>query len=207
MQSLRLTDGTKITFDAGSSFVYPNNFPNGKTREVSLKGEAYFEVARNENYPFIVHANGGRIEVLGTKFDVRAWGTNQPVVVAVQEGKVTFQSETNRNGNDIVVLVEHTMSRLMQGGSPSPPEVADISRYLSWMKREVYFQDTPVPEVLSQLERWYHVTIRSTDSTFLKSNITVFIENKPLVENLRLISVTMNVRFELDGEIVRFLAN
>ena len=207
MQSLRLADGTKITFDVGSSFEYPKDFPSETTREVTLKGEAYFEVARDVNHPFIVHANGGRIEVLGTKFNVRAWGAGQPVVVAVQEGRVAFQSENNRNDENIVVLMDHTISKLMQGASPSPPEAADISKYLSWMKREVYFRDTPVPEVLGQLERWYHVTIRSTDSTFLKSNITVFIENKPLVENLRLIAVTMNVRFEQEGEIVRFMAN
>ena len=207
MQSLRLPDGTKITFDGGSSFSYPKNFQDEGTREVYLRGEAYFEVARNEKHPFVVHANRGKIKVLGTKFNIRAWGSYQPVVVAVQEGKVAFQSESNGNEKDIVVLVEHTMSKLLKGASPSPPEFADISRYLSWMKREAYFQDTPVPEVLSQLERWYHVTIQSTDSAFLKSNITVFIENKPLTENLRLISVTMNVRFEQEGEIVRFLPN
>jgi ferric-dicitrate binding protein FerR (iron transport regulator) len=207
MQSLRLEDGTKITFDVGSSFAYPKNFQDGKTREVFLMGEAYFDVARNEHHPFVVHANGGKIEVLGTKFNVRAWGPDQTVVVAVQEGKVAFQSEENRNENDVVVLVEHTMSKLMKGASPSPPESADISRYISWMKREAYFQDTSVPEVLSQLERWYHVSIQSNDSTFLKGKITVFVENKPLIDNLRLIAVTMNVRFEQEGEVVRFLAN
>jgi transmembrane sensor len=205
MQSLRLPDGTKATFDIGSSFVYPKSFGGADGREVFLKGEAYFEVARDVKHPFIIHADGGRIEVLGTKFNVRAWGTDQHIVVAVQEGKVSFQSENNRDEKNVVVLAENKMSRLIRGASPTPPEPIDVSGILSWMKKEIYFRNAPVPEVMHQLERWYGVTIESTDSTFLKSNITVFIENKPLIENLNLVSITMNVRFEQHGNIIRFL--
>jgi len=207
MQSLRLPDGTKVTFDVGSSFTYPKEFGGADGREVFLKGEAYFEVAKDEKQPFVIHADGGRIEVLGTKFNVRAWETDHHVVVAVKEGKVSFQSENNQNANDVVFLGENTMSKLVRGASPTPPEHIDISGILSWMKKEIYFQNTPVPEVLHQLERWYGVTIESADSTLLKSNITVFIENKPLRENLHLISVTMNVRYEQQGNTVRFLPN
>lgn len=207
IQSLRLPDGTKVTFDIGSSFIYPKSFGGAGGREVSLKGEAFFEVARDEKRPFIIHADGGRIEVRGTKFNVRAWGTDQHIVVAVQEGKVSFQSETNQDVNNVVFLSENNMSKLTRGTTPTPPEHIDISGILSWMKKEIYFQNVPVPEVLHQLERWYGVTIESPDSTFLKSNITVFIENKPLSENLHLVSVTMNVRYEQHGNIVRFLPN
>ena len=207
MQSLRLPDGTKVTFDVGSSFTYPKEFGGADGREVFLKGEAYFEVARDEKRPFVIHADGGKIEVLGTKFNVRAWETDHHVVVAVQEGKVSFQSESNQDAKGVVFLAENTMSELVRGASPTPPEHVDISGILSWMKKEIYFQNVPVPEVLHQLERWYGVSIESADSTLLKSNITVFIENKPLKENLNLISVTMNVRYEQQGNTVRFLPN
>jgi transmembrane sensor len=207
MQSLRLPDGTKATFDVGSSFTYPQSFGGADGREVFLKGEAYFEVARDEKHPFVIHADGGRIEVLGTKFNVRAWGTDRHIVVAVQEGKVSFQSEDNQDVKNVVFLTENSISKLVRGASPTSPEPIDVSGILSWMKKEIYFRDVPVPEVLHQLERWYGVTIESTDSTFLHSNITAFIENKPLTDNLNLISVTMNVRHEQQGNIVRFLPN
>jgi len=207
MQSLRLPDGTKVTFDVGSSFTYPKEFGSTEEREVFLKGEAFFEVARDEKRPFVIHADGGKIEVLGTKFNVRAWETDHHVVVAVQEGKVSFQSENNRDVKNVVFLAENTMSKLIRGASPTPPERIDITSILSWMKKEIYFQNAPVPEVLHQLERWYGVSIESADTTLLKSNITVFIENKPLRENLNLISVTMNVRYEQEGNTVRFLPN
>jgi ferric-dicitrate binding protein FerR (iron transport regulator) len=207
MQSLELPDGTKVTVDVGSTFAYPKRFGASDGREVFLKGEAYFEVSRDEKRPFVIHADGGRIEVLGTKFNVRAWDSDQHIIVAVKEGKVSFQAENNHNSKDVVFLSENNMSKLVRGASPTPPENIDISAILSWMKKEIYFQNVPVPEVLHQLERWYGVTIESSDSTLLKSNITVFVENKPLVENLKLISVTMNVRYEQHGNTIRFLPN
>ena len=207
MQSLQLPDGTKATFDVGSTFTYPKTFGDGGGREVSLTGEAYFEVARDEKRPFIIHAEGGRIEVLGTKFDVRAWRTDRHITVAVKEGRVSFQSEDNRNEQNVVFLTENSMSSLIPGATPTPAEHIDFAGTLSWMKKEIYFRNAPVPEVLHQLERWYGVTILSSDSTFLNSNITIFIENKPLIDNLNLISVTMNVRHEQTGNMVRFIPN
>jgi transmembrane sensor len=207
MQSLRLPDGTKVTFDVGSSFTYPKVFGGDGGREVFLKGEAFFEVARDEQHPFIIHADGARVEILGTKFDVRAWGTEEHISVAVQEGKVSFQSEQNKDESNIVLLTANSASTLVRGSTPSPAEPTDITAFLSWMKKEIYFRNTPVPEVLHQLERWYGIDIQTADTAFLKSNITVFIENKPLVDNLKLIDMTMNVRHEQLGNVVRFLPN
>jgi len=180
MQSLQLPDGTKATFDVGSTFTYPKTFGDGGGREVSLTGEAYFEVARDEKRPFVIH---------------------------VKEGRVSFQSEDNRNEQNVVFLTENSMSSLIPGATPTPAEHIDFAGTLSWMKKEIYFRNAPVPEVLHQLERWYGVTILSSDSTFLNSNITIFIENKPLIDNLNLISVTMNVRHEQTGNMVRFIPN
>jgi ferric-dicitrate binding protein FerR (iron transport regulator) len=98
------------------------------------------------------------------------------------------------------------MSKLSRTGtSPTPAEKIDFSAYLSWMKREIYFQNTPVPEVLRQLERWYNVTIQAADSPMLHENITMFVGNKPLSENLALLSVIVNARFEQRGDTVRFV--
>jgi len=205
MQSLRLPDSTKVTFDVGSSFTYPTSFGASGKREVYLNGEAYFEVARDEKHPFIIHANGGRIEVLGTKFDVRAWGADNHVTVAVQEGRVSFQPEGNSDTSHMVILGANNMSSLVHGSSPTSPEFIEMSGILSWMKKEIYFRNAPVPEVLHQLERWYGVSITSSDSSFLNSSMTVFIENKPLADNLNLLDVTMNMRHEQAGTTVRFL--
>jgi transmembrane sensor len=205
MQTIELSDGTRVTADIGSSFAYPESFADGHAREVSLEGEAYFDVAKNDRVPFIVRAGAGRIEVLGTKFNVRAWKGDRQIVLAVQEGTVSFQTEGNNDTSKVVYVRDNEASRLIEGQSPTTPEEVDVSRYLSWMKREIYFQNTPVPEVLNQLERWYNVTIETADSSMLRNNITVFIENKRLVENLNLISVVMNAPYVQQGDTIRFL--
>jgi len=98
------------------------------------------------------------------------------------------------------------MSRLSRTGKiPTPAQIIDFSAYLSWMKREIYFQNTPVPEVLRQLERWYNVTILVSDSSLLHENITMFVGNKPLSENLDLLSVIVNARVEQRADTVRFV--
>lgn len=204
MQTLQLSDGTRITFDIGSSFKYPRSFEGAKLREVSLDGEAYFEVARNDRLPFTIHSNGGAIRVLGTAFAVRSWKSDENVIVAVKGGRVSFQHDANDDTSKIVYLTENMMSRLSRTGtSPTPAEKIDFSTYLSWMKREIYFQNTPVPEVLRQLERWYNVTIQVTDSAMQHQNITMFVGNKPLNENLDLLSVIVNARVEQRGDTVR----
>lgn len=205
MQTIELSDGTRVTADIGSSFTYPESFAGARAREVVLDGEAYFDVAKNDKLPFIVRAGAGRIEVLGTKFNVRAWKEDRRIVVAVQEGTVSFQTEGNNDTSKVVYVRDNEASRLVEGELPTTPEEIDISRYLSWMKREIYFRNTPVPEVLSQLERWYNVKIEAADSSMLKNNITVYIENKRLVENLNLISVVMNVQYVQQGDTIRFL--
>jgi len=206
VQTLQLSDGTRITFDVGSSFKYPESFEGASLREVTLDGEAFFEVARNDRLPFTIHANGGAIRVLGTSFAVRSWKSDENVVVAVKEGRVSFQPEANDDTSKIVYLTENTMSKLSRTDiSPTSAEKIDFSDYLSWMKREIYFRNTPVPEVLRQLERWYNVTMQAADSSMLHESITVFIGNKPLAENLRLLSVIVNARVEQRGDTVRFV--
>lgn len=202
IREIELSDGTKVTLDAGSSFDYPENFADSKTREVSLNGEAYFEVTRNENSPFIVHANSGLVKVLGTKFNVRAWEKSDEVIVAVAEGKVSLQNEMTA-GKDSVVLTKGKMSMLTKGGSLTEPIDVDISQYLSWLNREIYFKDTPLLKVIDQLERWYNINIELQDSTLLNNHITVFIENKPLEENIELVCMLTNLRYEIKGDTVK----
>jgi transmembrane sensor len=205
MQTIELPDGTRATFDAGSVFAYDKTFARTQARNIFLNGEAYFDVAKNDRSPFIIHAGIGRIEVLGTRFNVRAWGGNNQVVVAVQEGTVSFQTEANDDTSRVVYLSKNKVSTLIGGESPTPPQDVDFPRYLSWMKRELYFRNTPVREVLDQLERWYSVSIETVDSSMLKSNITVFIENKPIADNLTVISTMLNVQYVQKGDTIRFV--
>src|SRR5690606_10744959 len=80
---LLLSDGTEVWMNSGTQLRFPFNF-NGKTREVYLEGEAYFKVAKNADRPFIVHANGTQVQVLGTSFNVSTY--DDEVVTSLVEG-------------------------------------------------------------------------------------------------------------------------
>jgi len=204
IQELTLSDGTKVTLDAGTSFDFPEEFSGTRNREVKLNGEAYFEVTRNENAPFIVHANNGLIKVLGTKFNIRAWEKSSEVVVAVEEGKVSLNKESGQE-KDGIVLTKGKMSKLTREGELTEPEDIDLSQFLSWLNREIYYQNTSLSEVINQLERWYNTRIELNDSTLLHNEITVFIENKPLEENLKLVCMLTNLKYEIKGDVVKLI--
>jgi ferric-dicitrate binding protein FerR (iron transport regulator) len=204
VKTLQLGDGTRITFDVGSSFTCPETFGDLPVREVSLDGEAYFEVARDVEHPFIIRAHGGTITVLGTSFSVRSWKADEHIVVAVKEGRVAIEPEVKGDVGTIVELSDNTASRLSRTSNiPSPPEKIEFDRFVSWMKREIYFQNTSVSEVLHQIERWYGVSFQMADSTMMREKITVFISNKPLGENLEVLSTILNARAEQKGDTVR----
>ncbi len=204
LQTIKLSDGTIVTLDKGSSFSYQENFENSGKREVSLNGEAFFEVVKNVDVPFIINANNGKIKVLGTKFNVRAWENSGDVTVAVSEGKVALSDSTQENS---VVITKGKMSRLSNEGIVSEPVDVDLSQYLSWINKQIYFKNTTVDEVLAQLERWYDVKIKLQDAEINNSKITVFIDDKPLEENLNVVCAILNMRFTTDGTSVRLLPN
>ena len=130
---LVLSDGTKVWINAESSLRYPVAF-NGKERRVELKGEACFEVAKDEKCPFIVSADGMDTHVLGTKFNVRSYTTEDRHVTLVQ-GKV--QVETG----------EEKISRV------------NIATYMAWTEGMFYFEDSSLEEIMSSLGRWYNVNV------------------------------------------------
>lgn len=204
IQTIILSDGSKVTLDKGSSFAYPESFNNTEKREVNLNGEAFFEVVKNTESPFIVNVNNGKVEVLGTKFNVRAWDKTGGVTVAVSEGRVALADSTQLNS---VIITKNRMSRLSKEGILSEPVEIDLSEYLSWMSKQIYFKNTTVSEVLSQLERWYDVNIQLDNAEILKSNITVFIDNKPLEDNLDVVCTILNMSFTKEETSVRLIPN
>lgn len=201
IQQITLGDGTKVTLDAGSTLSYPKDFHNN-SREVSLNGEAFFDVTRDESSPFLVRANKGLVKVLGTKFNIRAW-RNKDVFVSVQEGKVSLKNN-NAALLDSVVLTMGKMSRLSLYGTITEPIDVDINKYLSWLNKEIYFTNTQLDEVVDQLERWYKVNIEIDNKDLLQNRVTVYIENKPLEENLDILAALMNLKYRRDGNRIMF---
>lgn len=201
--SLTLPDGTKITLDAGTSLSYPIDFTND-TREVHLRGEGYFEVAPNLQKPFIINANDAVIKVIGTKFNVSAWTKNQAVKVAVAEGRVSLRS-SNQAEIDAVVIKMGELSALRDQEILTKPVRVDIEKYLAWLNRDLVFDNTPLFEVLDQLERWYKLQFELPDPVYYSVRISGAIKKKPVNDIIEALSMMINLESRREGNRVYFV--
>ena len=205
LKEITLSDGTEVELDAGSSLKYPDKFEDDK-REVFLSGEAYLNVTSDRQTPFIVHTNQAEITVLGTKFNVRAWGRTNKVAVVVVDGKVSLRPE-NVNNKSGVIISAGELSVLDENGLLSNPVNTDTELHLAWLNREYYFQSVPLVEVLDQLKRWHDIEFSLPADSYAANRITVNFENKPIEDILDLISLIMNFKYVMNGKTVVFTIN
>ena len=203
---LTLLDGTKITLDAGSYLKYPTKF-EGTTRDVVLKGEGYFEVAKNPNKPFIIHAGDARVQVLGTKFNVSAWQENHQVTVAVTEGKVSLKHKDADDLTNPVMIQKGQFSTLHEGGGVTQARETDLKQYLAWTKNEIYFENTALDKVFSRLERWYDVSFIVEDRDLLKEHVNMQVEKKSLDDVLELLAVLTESKITQHGKTITVSQN
>ena len=152
---LTLSDGSMVHLNAGSTFKFPVNFLSGHDRQVFLKGEAYFEVARDEASPFLVSAAGIGVKVLGTSFNVNSYESLTPYAV-LAEGKVEVYRENGVNSD--VVIIEPGEKASLEGERLTIDEV-DLEDYLGWRNGMLSFNNEPFEAILQKIERHYGVSI------------------------------------------------
>ncbi|WP_245128321.1 FecR family protein [Mucilaginibacter straminoryzae] len=153
-----LADGSKITLNANSELTYPQVF-NAKTREVYLKGEAYFEVAHKTHQPFIIHSGKIKTQVLGTTFTVSAYAADQPHNVTVLTGKVAVKDEDSK---ELVFLTRGQSATTEKGAAKfklsalKTPEDA-----IAWLDDKLMFDNTDLKTVALKLGNKYgaHIVV------------------------------------------------
>jgi len=158
--SVLLADGTTVWLNRNSRLYYPEQF-KGKTRQVKLEGEAFFEVAKNAGQPFIIETDHSEVRVLGTSFNVDA-GSNC-TTVQVSTGKVKVRST---HSNSETELLPNEMAVVSNDGL----EKSSITNpnYLSWKTGIFIFDNTPLNQVVEDLNRYYKKPIvLKTDKTGL----------------------------------------
>jgi len=199
-EKLLLPDGSAVTLDAGSSLSYQPEF-SGNIREVYLSGEGFFDITSNPDKPFIVHANHAAVRVLGTKFNVRAWRNSKRVTLAVAEGKVSFTNEKFSKENS-VILTKNQVSIMPDSIPPLQPQTANLRDYLGWMNDEIIFNNTPLHEIISQIERWYNIQIEIENKQILDEQLTLNIQKKPIEEVLGIITGLTDLKYRWAGNVV-----
>ena len=190
-----LVDGTKIYLNAESRLRYPVVFtPSDTVRRVWVSGEAYFQVARNENLPFEVHTEHGTVRVYGTKFNVHDYADERQTVVTLSEGSVGFTADGR----------EH---RLTPGGQLTYDHATgrvevrqvDAAVYCSWIDGMFEFNGMPLERIMQQLARWYDIDYRFANPQLGDRLFTgIAFRKAPLSELLKQIEKTTQIHFKIE---------
>lgn len=150
---LVLPDGSKVCLNSASSLTFPTFF-TGKTRNVTITGEAYFEVAKNHNMPFVVKSNQTTIEVLGTHFNVMAYNDEAEMKTTLLEGSVKI-----KNGNESGFLKPGQQAVLNKDGKMKVLSDVDVDEVTAWKDGIFQFSGIGIDAIMRQAARWYDVEI------------------------------------------------
>jgi len=190
---LELPDGSLVWLNATSSIHFPTSFV-GKERRVEITGEAYFEVAKNRDMPFVVTVNGAEVQVLGTHFNINAYSDEDNVKTTLLEGSVKFVS-----GDSINMLKPGQQSQLASNGMIKVLSNVDVEEVVAWKNGMFEFENAGIETVMRQLSRWYDVEIEykgKTDDLF----IAEMHRNIKLSDALKALELTGKVKFEIQGK-------
>lgn len=191
--ALQLADGTRVWLNAGTSLRYPVAF-SGQERRVELRGEGYFEVAKDSASPFVVSVNGVDVRVLGTSFNVSAY--SDEVVTTLVEGKVLMRSQA-----DSVVLVPDRQG--VWDGKRMTVKRVDARNYALWREGVFFFEDMPLEDILDALARWYDVHVFYQNAELKMMRFSVEIKRYEHIDTiLRRIAETNRVRFNVNNRTV-----
>lgn len=206
--NLSLPDGTQVWLNAGSKLSYDKNYGN-KLREVSLTGEAFFDVVKNAEKPFIIHTGKIDIRVLGTAFNVKSYPgektietslirgsievtfkdrpaekvilkPNEKLIVANEEISVPAKKQSIVQNNEPIVAVSHL------NYAKSDNSIVETA----WVQNKLIFQDKSFKDLSKEMERWYGVNIRFDDSQCDTLRFTGSFENETIQQALDALKLT-----------------
>lgn len=197
--AITLPDNSKVWLNADASLRFPVRF-SGDERRVELTGEAYFEVAKQPEKPFIVVASGAEVRVLGTHFNVRSYGEEETVKATLLEGKVEIG--TPGNGSK-TVLKPGQQATIVENSAGLKVQSVEVDPVIAWKNGLFDFQSTPLVDILKEVKRWYP-DIESIEMPKLideRFSATVS-RSMPLSKLLEILEATNRVHFEVKSKVI-----
>ena len=198
--TITLPDGTMVKLNSASSISYSSDY-NVANREVHLKGEAYFDVTGNPNIPFVVHAQGLAVKVLGTKFNVKAYAEENILTATLVEGRVL----ADVGGQTYELSPYQEVAYDKAAGEATVYPVPECQHAIPWIRDEILFDNDSLSEIASVLERMYNVNIVFDDERITEFTYTGLVRNNSLQNVLDLISGTSPVRYMIEDGTIRFM--
>ena len=196
-----LPDGTVVALNSNSKLQFPKKFEYG-VREVTISGEAFFDVVPDPGKPFIINAGNAQIKVLGTSFNVNAYPENETVEVVVETGKVQVVCSEKLNTQETAEILLNPGEKGILLNSPGKLEKTKNTdaNYLAWKTHNLVFENTPLNEVVWQLNKTYHSDIQIKGEYIENLVLTAQFEKKPVDFILNVIQLTFGLHLEQEND-------
>lgn len=193
--TVELCDGTKVYLNSGTKLEFPSRF-DGNVRSVSLKGEAYFEVARNERKPFVVEVDEMKVKVLGTAFNVKSYVDEPGIYTTLVQGSVAIL----RDGQPEKKIKPGEQAYYNKSVGTLSVSPVDVDEFTAWKDGLFCFKDIALEEILRIVSRWYDLEIFYMNQ---EAKSVVYSGKMPMYSSvedvLRKFEISGDVRFELKG--------
>ena len=203
--SLNLQDGTKVLLNSDSKIKYPVKFIKGEKRKVELLyGEAFFDVSPSQNNngsEFIVSTKTQKINVLGTKFNIKAYSEDDIITTTLVEGKVKVG-----NGKNQILLSPNQQSKVDSNSPVINVSDVDVSQQISWINGLFSFNDTSLEDIMHTLSRWYDLEFIFKSANQKKFIFSGILERTKSIEDILFIiektSSSNEINFEINNQTI-----
>lgn len=194
-KEVKLPDGSVVLLNQNSSLAYNEEFKN---RQVTLEGEAFFDITKQDGAKFEIQTARTKTTVLGTSFNVRAYKTDSLAELTVFTGKVAFQ-ELGKETNNVFLLPKERAVFNKNNQELKKDTVAQQTNAIAWKTQELIFENTSFTEVINILERYFDILIEVENENILNCHYTGAFSDPQLQDILDAVHFTTNIRSKKEG--------
>jgi len=198
---LNLGDGTRVVLGPASRLQVPADLGThpGLARDLTLDGEAYFQVAHDSTRPFRVHTKAGVAEDIGTEYVVTTYPEVRGMRVVVASGAVALRTAASQHA---VTLAPGDLATVGVSGAAMVTHGVDLAHYVSWARGTLVFDATRLDEAIPALARWYDIDLRVSDPSLNDLKLTATFRDEPVWQVLDLIGMSLDLAVTRQGRAV-----
>jgi ferric-dicitrate binding protein FerR (iron transport regulator) len=201
IKKVKLADGTLVWIKPNSSLSFPETF-TGKSREINLKGEALFEVAKDAARLFTVHCQNMDVQVLGTSFNIKDRKEKDTVEIAVLTGKVWVDPANQMSIEKVVLQPNDKLRFHKQSGWVSKGIVSSADAYTVGTAYDMHFVNTPIAQIAKRIEQKFDVTIKMDRQHTEDCNVSGNFTDQPLSSTMDVLSKTLGGTYTIKEDTV-----
>ncbi len=199
-----LPDGSKVWLNSDSRMVYPDRFETD-IREIDFSGEAYFDVVRDSLRPLVINTNKDfKVEVLGTKFNLKSYDNDAEARTTLYSGSVNIVSKVPggklKNDKEVVTKLKPLESCIIRDKqNPIHIKPENPEKQTAWKDGRIIFESTPMVETIKILERWHGVEFEVKDKSVYTFDITARFKSESIVQIMEMIKYCALIDYSIDS--------